>query len=202
MLTTSPWQSINTQFNSFVCSNFHGNSCNTTFVFTGFTCVLDWRRVGICSVSILVGAKSRMRLPLGIAPCENGSIPVYSTLHTDWYLWDLSLGSLPLPSPFGRLLGSEVQRDLPLFLSAFVVEVVLEAAPISSRTLFFRGPLSTISIFSVFARCLSVVFKISSWVSCPGCCSLKSTVFIADMEIHCPLSSAQHNEPFLSIEHN
>ena len=40
----------------------------------------------ICSVSMLVGANNRMRIPFGVAPSGNGRIPPCLTFLTDWYV--------------------------------------------------------------------------------------------------------------------
>ena len=54
----------------------YGNCCITTFVFTGFACVLEYTRFlpfasTFGCASILVDANNRMRIPFGIAPSEN-----------------------------------------------------------------------------------------------------------------------------------
>ena len=93
----------------------------------------------------------------------------------------------PFPSRSECLLVSKVERDLLLFLFPhFFFLIVLEIARISSRTLAFRGSLSTIYMFAVFARFYSIAFRISSWVSFPSSCPFKRPGFVAGIEIMVP----------------
>ena len=72
------------------------------------------------------------------------------------------------------------------FLSSFFfVRINLEAARISSRTLIFRDPLSTISNCNIFTCLLSILFEISFGISLVRCV-LKMYVFVADIEIIVP----------------
>ena len=104
---------------------------------------------------------------------------------TDWYLW----GPLPLISPFSVSVRVSCRFDLRTGSSAFpcslFVYIMFEAARISSRTVSFRGPLMTISMFAKFDRVLCIAFRISSRVSFPCCCSLKrrlmSLMFLLNM---------------------
>ena len=93
-------------------------------------------------------------------------------------LWVRSLWCLFFLSPFKLLVVSEVERALLLFPFLFCL-IVLGAGRVSWPTLAFRGPLSTISIFSVFAWFFPMAFRISPWVFFPGCCTLKRPAFIA-----------------------
>ena len=67
----SPWPSFKPQLNSFFLFQLHDN------VFTDFACVLEYTRIPTfasyfwsCSVSILVGATNRSRIPFGMSPSE------------------------------------------------------------------------------------------------------------------------------------
>ena len=97
---------------------------------------------------------------------------------TDLYFWVRSLWCLFFLSPFKWLVVSEVERA-PLLLPFLFCLIVLRAGRVSRPTMAFRGPLSTISMFSVFAWFFPIAFRIFSWVFFPGCCSLKRPVFIA-----------------------
>ena len=126
---------------------------------------------GSCSVG-LVGAKNRLRIPSGIAS-ENGGIPACLTFLTGTFgslPSDISSVSFPV-SRFGSGTGSS---SFPFSLFFFCVNRDQSCTNFLAH-IAFRGPLSTISIDSVFARFLSIAYRISSWVSFPSCCSLKRT---------------------------
>ena len=98
-----------------------------TWIITGFACVLEHTHVSftcihflICSVSILLGANSRMWIPFGITLAEYGSMPACLVFFTELLLLGLFPWTSPSPSPLECLPVSEQERDLLLFLFHFV----------------------------------------------------------------------------------
>ena len=98
---------------------------------------------------------------------------------------------LILVGPFPLVSSVPVQRSLSFafhcygrdpFLVHFGEKNVIEAARISSRTPRFRFPWRTVSLFSVFARLLSIAIQISCWVSFSKLLLLEETVFTAGIE--------------------
>ena len=118
------------------------------------------------------------------------ALPFWKSVQTDFPDGLVPLGPFPSDLLF-RFLSSvflfRTENGIFFFsLFSFFVHIVLESARISSRTLSFRGPSITTSMFAIFDRFLHIAFRLSSWVSFPGCCPLKRPVFIAGIEIIVP----------------
>ena len=111
---------------------------------------------------------------------ENGIMPAYLTFPTDWYLWVLSL--------WYPLFRSTVPffRFSLLWPRSFSCPFWRKKRDWSCTDLLantaFRFPWRTVSLFSVFARLLSIAIQISCWVSFSKLLLLEETVFTAGIE--------------------
>ena len=184
-----PWPSFSTQFNSFASSHCMAivtlpsvsSSALPVRLNTHLSIHLhpSW---DLYRVNILVGANDHMRIPFGFAPCENGRIPAYLTLLTDWYLWVLSLSVSPFFVTFrvpSRFIGGGTGFSYVPFL-LFWSCLMLHDSPRQHWPSEVHCVQS--SRFRSFCV-LSIASRIFFWVPFTSCCSLKWPVFVAGIEM-------------------